>query len=63
MRRGGACFPRTPAIMTSTFVGLWGLPEFWFAWYTEKTMPMFCTKDVRIGQIFDELDEKYGQFP
>lgn len=55
--------PAQPALYTSTYVGLWGLPEFWIAFYTEKTMPIFCTKDVRIGQIFDELDERFGRFP
>ena len=55
--------PAQPALYTSGYVGLWGLPEFWFSWYTEKTMPMFCTKEVRVGQIFDDLDERFGRFP
>ena len=55
--------PSQPAIETSAYVGLWGLPEFWCAWYTEKSMPLLCTNDVRIGEIFDVLDERYGCFP
>jgi len=26
-------------------------------------MPVFCTGDVRLGEIFDELSEKYARFP
>lgn len=55
--------PAQPALYTSTYVGLWGLPEFWCAFYTEKTMPTFDTREVRVGQMFDELDERFGRFP
>lgn len=55
--------PAQPALYTSTYVGLWGLPEFWCAFYTEKTLPLFCTEEVRVGQIFDNLDERFGKFP
>ena len=55
--------PCQPAIQTSTHIELRGLPDYWCAWLTERIMPVFCTGDVRLGEIFDELSEKYARFP
>ena len=55
--------PSQPAIKTAVFVELTGLAEFWCAFYSQKTMPIFSSDEMRIGEVFDELDAKYGQFP
>lgn len=55
--------PAQPAIRTAAFVELTDVAQFWCAWCTEKTSPAFSTDTLRMGRIFDDLEEKYGRFP